>query len=140
MPKKAPARLTIREILTELVERTNSNMRRLRILEEKADVTTSRITTLEEALMEQTKQVKNMVEILEKSIIDESERIIKIEGTIKDIVDRLKKSVSMTKIKELEALLEIYSPLKSQFMTKEEVERMLDERLKGYWSKKGINE
>ncbi len=140
MPKKAPARLTIREILTELVERTNSNMRRLRILEEKADVTTSRITTLEEALMEQTKQVKNMVEVLEKSIIDESERIIKIEGTIKDIVDRLKKSVSMTKIKELETLLEIYSPLKSQFMTKEEVERMLDKRLKGYWSKKGINE
>jgi hypothetical protein len=135
MPNKAPARLTIREILTELVERTNSNMRRLRILEQKADITTSRITTVEEALLEQTRNVKKVVEALEKTIIEESERIIKLEGTIKDIIERLKKSVSSTKIKELETLLDIYSPLKSQFMTKEEVERLMDERLKDYWPK-----
>lgn len=135
MPNKAPARLTIREILTELVERTNSNMRRLRILEQKADITTSRITTVEEALLDQTRNVKKIVETLEKTIIDESERIIKLEGTIKDIIERLKKSVSSTKIKELETLLDIYSPLKSQFMTREEVERLMDERLKDYWPK-----
>lgn len=135
MPKKPQAKLTIREILTELVERTNSNMRRLRILEQKSEVMASRMTTMEETMLDQTENVKKALEALEKTLLEESERIIRMEGTIKDIIERLKKSVSSTKIKELETLLDIYNPIKSQFMTKEEVERLMDERLKDYWSK-----
>lgn len=130
MPKKPPARLTVREILTELVERTNSNMRRLRLLEQSAEVATSRITTLEEAMLEQSRDVKKALEAVEKALSEEGDRIIRMEGTLKDIIERLKKSVSSTKIKELETMLDIYSPLKSQFMTREEAERLIDERLR----------
>lgn len=130
MPKKPPARLTVREILTELVERTNSNMRRLRLLEQSAEVATSRITTLEEAMLEQSRDVKKAMEAVEKALSEEGDRIIRMEGTLKDIIERLKKSVSSTKIKELETMLDIYSPLKSQFMTREEAERLIDERLR----------
>jgi hypothetical protein len=43
----------------------------------------------------------------------------------KDIDRTAKKS----EVKELESLLDLYSPIKSKFTTKDEVERLIDEKL-----------
>lgn len=134
MPNGKPekkAKLTVREIINELIERTNSNIRRLRVLEEKSDSLTSRINTLENTILEQGKELKKTISEVDGRVKEESERIIKLETMVKDIVTQLKRAVTMTKIKELEELISIYNPITSKFVTKEEVERLIEERMKG---------
>jgi len=129
MPAKpTKAKLTIREILSELVERTNSNMRRLRILEQKSDTLTTRMDGIESLILELKEDIKTRTSELEKRIVEEDERVIKLEGAIKDIVNQLKRTATTSHIKELEHLLDVYNPLKSQFVTREEVERLIEEK------------
>ncbi|MFQ5648008.1 MAG: hypothetical protein ACE5FW_02120 [Candidatus Aenigmatarchaeota archaeon] len=132
MPEKAApkAKLTIREILSELVERTNSNMRRLRILEQKSDTLTNRLSTLESSILEVKGSIKEKAGGLEKRITEEDERVIRVENAIKDIINQLKRTATTSHIKELEQLMDIYSPLKSKFVTREEVERLIEESKK----------
>lgn len=131
MPDKArPAdKLTIREILNELVERTNSNIRRLRVLEQNMDASKSRVNTVEKTAQEESERVKKEVGELDSRIKEESERIIKLELTLKDVINQLKRSVSTSKLKELESLIDVFNPLKSEFVTREEVENLIEERL-----------
>ena len=129
--KKEAAKLTIREIINELIERTNSNMRRLRVLEQNTEALTSRTNTLENTILEQGKEFKKLMEESNSRINEESEHIIKLESMVKDIVNQLKRVVTTTKIKELEELISIYDPLKSNFITREEVERLIEERTRG---------
>ncbi len=134
MPNGKPekgAKLTMRDIINELIERTNSNIRRLRVLEERSESLTSRMNTLENTLLGQGKDMKKSLSEVDTRVTEESDRIIKIETMIKDIVNQLKRAVTMTKIKELEELIAIYNPLTSKFITKEEVERLIQQRMKG---------
>ncbi len=124
------AKLTMRDILNELIERTNSNIRRLRVLEERSESLTSRMNTLENTLLGQGKDMKKMISDVEARVNEESDRIIKLETIAKDIVNQLKRAVTMTKIKELEELIAIYNPLTSKFITKQEAERIIQERMK----------
>ena len=133
MPEKPKPqeKLTIREILNELVERTNSNIRRLRVLEQNTESAVSRVNTLENSLREQSEGLKGEMKKLSQGIREESERVVKLELALKDVLNSLKRMVSTTKIKELEHLIDVYNPLKSEFVTKQEVENMIEERLGG---------
>ena len=71
-----------------------------------------------------------MISDVEARVNEESDRIIKLETMAKDIVNQLKRAVTMTKIKELEELIAIYNPLTSKFITKQEAERLIQERMK----------
>jgi len=127
---KGLEKLTMRDILNELIERTNSNIRRLRVLEQISESLTSRMNTLENTLLGQGKDLKKLISDLDTRLTEESDRIIKLETMVKDIVTQLKRAVTMTKIKELEELISIYNPLTSKFITKQEVERLIEERMK----------
>ncbi|MEM5797918.1 MAG: hypothetical protein QXP39_00520 [Candidatus Aenigmatarchaeota archaeon] len=128
--KVPPKKLTVRDILNELIERTNTDTRRLRVLEEKADTFATRADNMEASLFEQKKSMTNMARELNDRISQIEDRIAKIETTVKEIVEQLKRVATTSKIRELEELIEIYNPLKSQFITKQEVERMIEERMK----------
>ncbi|RLJ08481.1 MAG: hypothetical protein DRP12_00520 [Candidatus Aenigmatarchaeota archaeon] len=123
-------KLTVRDILNELVERTNSNMKRLRVLEENADTITSKLNTLESDIFEHKKTAGDSFKKLEERLSELDDRISRLETTIKEIIEQLKRVATTAKIKELEELIEIYNPLKSKFVTREEVERMIEERMR----------
>ena len=127
--KPPRAKMTVRDVMNELVERSNSNMRRLRVLEEETKAMKERTKAAEDTAKETKKELEKTLEDLSKRVFEESERIIKIENILKDIVSRLKRVATQGKIKELEELLDIYNPIKSQFMTREEVETLIEEKL-----------
>lgn len=124
----AQTKTTLRTIIAELVERTNSNARRLRTLEEMVDNLTSRVNILEESSLKERKRLDGEISNLNSLIEKIEERIAVIEKNITEMVKKMKGFVTTAKIKELEELIDIYNPLKSNFITKEEVERMLEER------------
>jgi len=50
-----------------------------------------------------------------------------MESLIWEVVKSMKRFSLVSDVKKLEQLIDIYSPLKSEFVTREEVERLLEE-------------
>jgi len=116
-------------ILKEVISRTNSNAKRLRTLEQRNGVIEDRINSLEKMFNEQSKELQKSLAKMEKIINKEDIRMVRVEGALKEIMKQVKKLATVPKIRELEQLIEIYNPLKSNFTTKEEVQQMIEERL-----------
>ena len=131
MAEAAPPRpkMTVKERLSELIERTNDSMRRMRVIEERLDTLNNRMNTVEETGLEMKRDADESIKKLSARMSEESERLVKAEAAIRDMVAQLKKSVTITQLKELEHLLDIYNPLKSNFVTREEAEKLIEDRL-----------
>ena len=123
-PKK-----TLRTIIRELVERTNTDAGRIRILEQESDIVKSRTDSVEQAMIGQKKATDKALIDLDKRIEKMNKRTVQIESTLKELIKEIKKLATTSKISELETLVDIYNPLKSQFITKEEAERMIERKM-----------
>lgn len=121
---------TLRSVINELVDRANTDTRRLRVLEDKTENLTSQMNSLEETVLEEKDRSQERAEELEEKIKRLEDRSTEIERKIKDIVKRLKKTATTSKINELEEMVEIFNPMKSNFVTKEDVEKILEESKK----------
>jgi vacuolar-type H+-ATPase subunit I/STV1 len=126
--KQQPKR-TLKTIIRELVDRTNSDNARIRVLEQENSTIKSRMDSLEQVILGQKRQADKALAELNSKIEKTSKRMMQLESTLKEIVKEIKKLATTSKISELENLIEIYNPLKSQFITREEAERMIEERL-----------
>ena len=120
---------TARSVLNELVERTNSNVQRLRILEQRTESTGSRVNTLEKDFLEFAKNLKRVVQDVDLRVASEDEKILKVENTIREIVTQIKRLATSAEVRGLQELIDIYNPLKSNFMTKDQVEQLIEDRL-----------
>jgi len=127
MPE-AKGKMTVGAILNKLIERTNNNTSRLRTMEQKIDSATKRIQSEEKSFLEYKEEIKTSFSELEERIAELNNNMERIEAMLKEVVNQLKKTATRTHLKELEHLIDIYNPIKSNFVTKEEVERMLEER------------
>lgn len=125
MAKKAT---TLHAIINELVDRTNSNTQRLRVLEQRSEVLSSRANIIEQEILNLNKSIHKVILSLDTKTKRLDDRIRKDEGILKEVVKRMKKLATTSKISELEQLIEIYNPLKSQFITREEAERIIEEK------------
>ena len=123
-PKK-----TLRTIIRELVERTNTDAGRIRILEQESDIVKSRTDSVEQTMIGQKKATDKALMDLDKRIEKMNKRTVQIESTLKELIKEIKKLATTSKISELETLVDIYNPLKSQFITKEEAERMIERKM-----------
>ncbi len=126
--RKQPKR-SLHTIIRELVERTNTDTGRIRVLEQEGNIFKSRVNTLEQDMLNQRKQIQASLSGFESRLAKQEEMLRKLEKTIKEIVKELKKLASVAKIKGLEHLIDIYNPIKSSFITKEEAERLVEEKL-----------
>jgi len=126
-PKK---QRSVSTIINEVIERVNSDTQRLRIVEQSNDSLISRVDGLEQAALQQKKDLLKHSTDLAADISFLDERVAKLERPIKEIVEHIKKLVTQSQVKELENLIDIYNPVKSNFVTKEELEKILSERLR----------
>ena len=125
MPIAKPQPRTARTVINELIERVNGDTQRLRIVEQSSESLASRMDALEQALLQQRRDVqKVLAEIAEKISALES-GAAKSDSTLKEIVSHMKKLVTESQLKELETMIELYNPVKSSFVTKEELEKAL---------------
>jgi len=120
---------SLHTIIRELVERTNTDTMRIRVLEQETDIFKSRVNALEQDMLNQKKQIKNSLSVFESKLAKQEETLRKLESTVKEIIKEMKKLASVAKIKELEHLIEIYNPIKSNFITREEAERLIEKKM-----------
>ncbi len=124
--KQAP---NIQAFGTELVTRINTNTRRIRTLEQRHEGTEGRISSLEEKVIEELSNLKKRFDQISQDIDKLSENIGELRSEFLKMTKNLEKTARKTELKELESLIELYNPIKSRFVSREEVERLIEEKL-----------
>jgi hypothetical protein len=117
------ARHTLHGIINELVDRTNTDTRRIRSIESWEKSLNSRLEAIENNV------TQRIITEMEDGLARRDKAITEMHNMIKEIVKHLKRFAKSEKIAELETMMEIYDPLKSNFVTKDEVEQLINKRL-----------
>ena len=116
----------VQAILTELVRRENETSRRLRALEERSSLTEMRASTLQDSFLKMDEERKIFNEKLNERLINIENSILRIDNELVKINKILEKMAKKTELKEIENMLSFFNPLKTNFVTREEVERMIE--------------
>jgi len=128
MAKSTPKR-TVQSVINDLIGRVNTDTRRLRIIEQELNILKSRMAALEQNSSEQRKAINVSTTELGAKAARAEDKVSRMESLIGEVVKGMKRFAPTSEVKKLEQLIEIYSPLKSEFVTKEEAERMIEEAL-----------
>ena len=120
----------LEKIAAELINRVNENIRRLRVLENRMKALDNRINAMEQNSLTQSRNFQKSLSERDAKISSLEDRLLKMETTVKEILKQLKFVATKSKIEELKHLIEIYNPLKSKFVTREEVENLISEKMR----------
>ena len=120
----------VQAILNEVVRRGNETVRRLRDIEEKDSLFENRLNTVETTALNLSDNKKTVDDKFTQKT-DELERsVLRIDNELMKIGKLVDKMAKKSELKELESLISIYNPIKTNFITREELELILEERLK----------
>ncbi|HDM05723.1 MAG TPA: hypothetical protein ENG34_00410 [Candidatus Aenigmarchaeota archaeon] len=117
----------IRTFTTEILNRVDSNTRRIRSIEQRLNLLESRISSLEEKLIDEIDKLGRGFEQLQLDVKAVSESLKVLRAEMLKMNKNMEKTALKAEVKELATLLDLYNPIKSSFVTKEEVRRMLEE-------------
>jgi len=115
---------------TEVVHRLNESSRRMKTIEQRIDHLEQQIQTLEETAITQMDDIRVNLERIVAKVGGVAERLTGIENELLRINKELGKTAAKSEMKQLETYIDIMNPIKSKFITKGELERTLDERIK----------
>jgi len=121
--------VSIESYTTEIVRSVNENTRRIRILEQSLEGSKSRISGLEQRVIDDMENLRKWADQLSVDIKEISNNLREIRGEILKINKDLDKTAKKTKVKELENLMELYSPIKSNFITRDQMQRTIEENI-----------
>ncbi|MCJ7816549.1 MAG: hypothetical protein MUP55_01705, partial [Candidatus Aenigmarchaeota archaeon] len=107
----------------------NDDTQRLRILEQSSESLTSRMNSLEQGMLQNRREFQKAFSEINDGLTSLNDRLSKTENTMKEVINHVKKLVTESQLKELQNLIEIYNPVKSNFVTKEEMEKFVNEKL-----------
>ncbi len=116
-------------ILADVINRMNENVQRLRVIEQKMQATDTRMNSIEQNFVSYNKNIQRSAAERDAKIGQLEERVGRIETTYKEILNQLKLVATKTNVDEIRQLISIYDPMKSSFVTKEEMESFIDEKL-----------
>jgi hypothetical protein len=116
-------------IINELVRRINEDTRRIRMLEQRLGRIDNSIDSLEENTLTQLNDLKISLEKISNGLFGVSEKLTLMENEILRIDKDLKKTATKTEVRQIESFIDLLNPIKSRFVTKDEADRMIDDKL-----------
>ena len=119
----------IKEITSEIVRRINEDTRRIKLLEQTSERIQTRMDQIEEAVLNQMNDLKIDLDKISIKINSVSDRLKAIENEIIRINKDLAKTATKAEVKQLETFIDLINPITSKFITKDQLERALEERL-----------
>ncbi|MEK6909553.1 MAG: hypothetical protein AABW61_00575 [Candidatus Aenigmatarchaeota archaeon] len=114
------------KLTAELVKRLNEDTRRIRIVEQRIDRLENSIDTLQENALTQLNDLKLALEKINNKIVSVSEKLVSIEGEILRLGKEISKTATKRELKQMETFIDLINPITAKFVTKDEVERMID--------------
>ena len=126
LTRQQPKR-TVQSVINDLIGRVNTDTRRMRIIEQELNILKPRIAAIEQNVSEQRKAINASISELGAKVARAEDKVSRMESLLGEVVKGMKRFALVSEVKKLEQLIEIYSPLKSEFVTNEEVERLIEE-------------
>ncbi|MBS3050526.1 MAG: hypothetical protein J4400_00040 [Candidatus Aenigmarchaeota archaeon] len=120
-----PDPTNVNVIMQELVRRSNEDSRRLRGLEQRLDAIENRINNFENSSLDRNKKVNLKFAEMDLSIKTLTEELMKVNGGLEKINKQVNKFARKQDLKEIERMLDLISPLKQEFVTKDQLEEEL---------------
>ena len=127
--KEAPR--DVHAFSSEIVGRIDTNTRRIRTLEQRLEGVELRVGSLEEKIIYEVENLRKGLEQISMDVKALGDNLLQIRTELMKVNKTLDNTAKKAEVKELESLLDIYNPIKSKFVTKDEVQRIMDERLGG---------
>jgi len=126
-----PTPKDLQTMLDEIVRRLNEHGRRVRVLEERNRAIESKLGSAEDMILRNAENARLKTEEVLGTLREMDARVMKIENDVSKIARDMGKTVKKNEVLELENLLSLYNPLRSSFVTKDDVERMMREKKEG---------
>lgn len=120
----------LKTLLSELVKRINEDARRIRAIERRMDRLEGGLGSVESNVLEHLNDLKMELERIGNKISTASERMNSLESEVLKLSKDIEKAASKRQVKELESFIDLVNPVTSKFVTRDEIERILDERMK----------
>lgn len=114
-------------ITNEMIKRLNENTRRIRSLEELNRLLENKNDSMEERSLENREDTRKRFEEIEKNLKDLNIRLMKIGNENQKLRKSLEKVVTKPELEELKNFIDLINPIKMEFITKEEVKKMIRE-------------
>ena len=112
---------------SEIVKMVNTNTRRIRAIEQRLSGSERRIGSMEEKIIDEMDELRRGFEQISLDIKALSENLSQIRSEMLKINKNLDRAAKKSEVKELESLLDLYNPIKSKFVTRDEVKRIIEE-------------
>ncbi|MCK5548668.1 MAG: hypothetical protein KAI64_06610 [Thermoplasmata archaeon] len=103
-------------IINEIVGRVNDNTKRLRLLEDRERLLTSRISSIDESVLDKIKGLDESMKELEAKILAQEEKTATLQNTLKEVVKQMHFLARKSEVKKLEEKLRLFDPLKTQLV------------------------
>ena len=120
----------IRVLASELVKRMNEDERRIRILEQRADKIENTFNDVQSSVLAQGEDLKIGLSRIGDRLAQLSEKMVQIEANIARMAKEMQKTASKSELKQLESFIDLVNPITSKFVTKDEMERAFEDRIK----------
>ena len=118
-----------KELFNEIVRRLNEDRRRIKLAEHKMDRLESSMSALETAAITQMGDLKLMLDQINMKMDSVSSRLNKMETDITRLKKIISKGATKLELKQLESFIDLINPITSRFVTKDELDRTLDDKL-----------
>ena len=112
-------------IVQELVRRSNEDSRRMRAVEQKLDSMENRLSNSENTSIERTKKMNSKFAELDVTIRSLTDELTKLNGNLDKLNKQAIKFARKQDLKEIERMLDLISPIRQEFVTKEQLEEEL---------------
>jgi predicted nucleic acid-binding Zn-ribbon protein len=107
-------------ILQELVRRTNDELMRLRNVEDRTANLEERLATLESTSMQRTKKLNEKFTEMDIRIKDIADEVARIKNIVEKLGKQLSNVALRRDVKELERMFDLLSPVRQEYVTREE--------------------
>ena len=98
-------------IINEIVRRVNDNTKRLRLLEQRERLLTSRTSSMDESSFQKIKDISAAISELKTGLAAQDEKISALQNNLRDLAKQLGFLATKTDLKKLDEKLRLYEPL-----------------------------
>ncbi len=120
----------VQSVIAELIRRLNDSSKRLRMVEQKNLSVEAGMANIDQSVLEQFKQVKSSLDKLNARIEDLGNRLSKLEDDSRKMAKQIERTATRTELREVQGFIDLINPIKSEFITRAEVKRMLEDAKK----------
>jgi len=114
----------------ELIRRLNEDSRRMKTVEQRIDRIEQQIGTLESTALNQMEDIKIGLEKMAAKLTLISDKLNGIENDIARVNKDLSKTATKAELRKIETFVDLVNPITAKFVTKDEMQREFEERLK----------